>query len=70
MKKFIHSLSRAVQLVLAAPVKLPAKMLQVVRYIALGLGILETVVPDQDTPQETTSGEEGNQRPIEEVRDE
>lgn len=35
MKKLINSLSRAVQLVLAAPVKLPAKVLQVVKYIAL-----------------------------------
>ncbi|NGF55407.1 hypothetical protein G5B35_20300 [Parapusillimonas sp. SGNA-6] len=61
MKKIIHTLSKAVQLVLAAPVKLPAKVVQVVKYVAVALGILETVVgrEEQQTPQ--TGEEDGGE---------
>lgn len=58
MKKIIKTLSKAVQMILAAPVKLPAKIQQVAKYVALALGILEAVVQeDERTPQ---AGEEAS----------
>jgi len=35
-------------LVLAAPIKLPAKALNIVRYFVLGLGIIESVINEDD----------------------
>lgn len=46
MNKIIKKLSSAVQVLLLAPVKLPGKALTIVKYVALGLGILEAVVVD------------------------
>jgi hypothetical protein len=44
-------------MVLAAPVKLPGKVVQVAKYVAVALGILETVIDDKaDKPH---TGEEG-----------
>jgi len=40
MKKFIHKISQAVQVVLLAPIKLPAKVMIVPKYIAIGLGVV------------------------------
>ncbi|WP_270087377.1 hypothetical protein [Sphingobacterium sp. SYP-B4668] len=51
MKKIIEIWSRAVQVVLAAPIKLPGKALDIIKYIALGLGIIEQLVKDEK-PQE------------------
>lgn len=59
MKKIIQKLSKAVQVVLVAPVKLPAKVVQVVKYVALALGVLETVVPDK-TEKQTEQRKEGS----------
>lgn len=50
MKKIIKKISGAIQLILLAPVKLPGKVLNVIKYIGLGLGIIETVISDQDDP--------------------
>jgi len=61
MKKIIHTLSKAVQLVLAAPVKLPAKVVQVVRYVAVALGILETVVGNEEQQKPQTGEEDGGE---------
>ena len=57
MKKIIQTLSKAVQVVLAAPVVLPAKVVQVVKYVAVALGILETVIRDE--AQQPQAAEEG-----------
>ncbi|WP_447769308.1 hypothetical protein [Sphingobacterium faecium] len=46
MKKVINKIGRALQVVLLAPIKLPGKALHIIKYIALGLGILETVLDD------------------------
>ncbi|MEJ5089077.1 hypothetical protein [Sphingobacterium faecium] len=35
-------------MILLAPVKLPGKALYIIKYIALGLGIVETVLDDPD----------------------
>lgn len=48
MKKIIQRISRAVQVVLLAPIKLPGKALNIIKYIALGLGVVETVLEDKD----------------------
>ena len=47
MNKILKKISGVVQLVLMAPIKLPGKALQVLKYVAIGLGILETVVSDE-----------------------
>ncbi|TYR36184.1 hypothetical protein FXV77_09705 [Sphingobacterium phlebotomi] len=46
MKKIIRKISQAVQVVLLAPIKLPAKAMSVLKYIAVGLGIIEQVMDD------------------------
>ena len=42
----------AVQVVLLAPIKLPVKMMQAVRYVALALGVLEAVTASKDIGKE------------------
>lgn len=59
MKKLIQKLSKAVQVVLAAPVKLPAKVVQAVKYVALVLGVLESVVPDGEPQKPVAEEQEG-----------
>ncbi len=58
MKKIFNKIGQVLQLVLAAPVKLPGKVGNVLKYIALGLGIMETVLEEEKPP----SGE-GNGHP-------
>lgn len=41
MKKLFNKIEQVLQLVLAAPVKLPGKVGNVLKYLALGLGIVE-----------------------------
>lgn len=52
MKKILNKIGQVLQVVLAAPVKLPAKAGSILRYIALGLGIVETVIQDDQPPPE------------------
>ncbi|MBL1410811.1 hypothetical protein [Sphingobacterium faecale] len=47
MNKIIKKISGALQLVLMAPIKLPAKALSIIKYLALGLGILEKVTEEE-----------------------
>ncbi|UZJ65698.1 hypothetical protein OKW96_05830 [Sphingobacterium sp. KU25419] len=47
MKKIINKISGVIQVILLAPVKLPGKVLDIIKYIGLGLGIIESVI-DQD----------------------
>ncbi len=61
MKKIINTMSKAVQVVLAAPVKLPAKVVQVVRYVAVALGILETVIGNEEQQKLQTGEEDGGE---------
>lgn len=49
MKKVIKKVSQVLQMVLMAPIKLPAKALAVVKYVALGLGILDRVLEEEET---------------------
>lgn len=48
MKKTINKIGRALHVVLMAPIKLPGKALNMLKYIALGLGVLEQVLDDPD----------------------
>ena len=59
MRRIIKKISQAVQVVLLAPIKLPAKALNVLKYIAVGLGIIEQVMQD-DTDKPKTEGKEGS----------
>ncbi|MBD1432037.1 hypothetical protein H8B06_04305 [Sphingobacterium sp. DN00404] len=59
MRRIIKKISQAVQVVLLAPIKLPAKALNVLKYIAVGLGIIEQVIQD-DTDKPKTEGKEGS----------
>jgi hypothetical protein len=53
MYSILKTLSKAVQVILAAPVKLPAKVMQAAKYVAIALGILEAVVGDKDEKPQT-----------------
>lgn len=55
MKKIIKKIGQALQVVLMAPIKLPGKALNIIRYIALGLGVVETVLDDKDKKAEDES---------------
>ncbi|MBB1643859.1 hypothetical protein [Sphingobacterium sp. UME9] len=52
MKKIFNKIGQVLQLLLAAPVKLPAKVGNVLKYLALGLGIVETVLDEAKSQSE------------------
>ncbi|WP_343539505.1 hypothetical protein AB3466_11690 [Sphingobacterium thalpophilum] len=52
MKKVFNKIAQVLQLVLAAPVKLPGKVGNILKYLALGLGIVETVLDQEERPPE------------------
>jgi len=52
MKKVFNKIGQVLQLVLAAPVKLPGKVGNILKYVAIGLGILETVLDEEEPPPE------------------
>lgn len=54
MHKIIQKISAAVQIVLMAPIKLPGKAMSIIKYVALGLGIIESVL-DKEKSDEVTS---------------
>jgi len=59
MKKILNKIGQVLQVVLAAPVKLPAKAGNILKYIALGLGIVKTVMEedkDADDGRNKSSG--------------
>ncbi len=56
MKKIFNKIGQVLQLVLAAPVKLPGKVGNVLKYLALGLGIMETVLDEAKSQPELKDG--------------
>jgi hypothetical protein len=58
MRNIINKISRAVQVVLLAPIKLPGKALNILKYVAVGLGIIESVL--DNGKQESETGEQGS----------
>lgn len=55
MKKIIEKISGALLVLLLAPIKLPGKGLHVIEYIALDLGVVETLLEDKDKKMERRS---------------
>ena len=72
MKKIINKIGQVLQVILLAPVKLPGKALNIIKYIALGLGIVETVLddPDKKEAEESPPDESIVQQKEKEVSDE
>lgn len=60
MKKIIKKINDAIQVILLAPVKLPIKILTVIKYIGLGMGILESVVNDKEAKENTEDKSTGS----------
>ncbi|QQT28592.1 hypothetical protein I6I99_14595 [Sphingobacterium multivorum] len=56
MKTIFNKIGQVLQLVLAAPVKLPGKVGNVLKYLALGLGIVETVLDEAKSQPEVKDG--------------
>jgi hypothetical protein len=50
MKKILNKIGKVLQVVLAAPVKWPGKAGSILKYIAVGMGILETVMEEEKQP--------------------
>jgi len=57
MKKILNKIGQVLQVVLAAPVKWPGKAGNILKYIAVGLGILETVMEQEKPPADNAEGE-------------
>lgn len=55
MKKIINKIGTVLGLVLSAPINLPGKALNIIRYLALGLGIVESVINEDDQQDQTIS---------------
>ena len=72
MKKIINKIGQVLQVILLAPVKLPGKALNIIKYIALGLGIVETVLddPEKKEAEESPPDESIVQQKEKEVSDE
>lgn len=60
MKNIIRKISQAVQVLLLAPVKLPGKALHVIKYVALGIGLLESLL--HDSKAEQAAEDEGREK--------
>lgn len=57
MKKILMKISRVLQVVFMAPIKLPGKALNIIKYFALGLGVVETVLDDNEKKSEEVHDE-------------
>ncbi|MNK03989.1 hypothetical protein D3C87_218440 [compost metagenome] len=67
MKKFLKKIGQVLQVVLAAPVKWPGKAGNILKYIAVGLGILETVLEEEKLPPEKSSDDAAIQKSSDEA---
>ncbi len=55
----IRKIREAVQVVLLAPIKLPTKVANILKYAAVGLGILDSIVDNKkEAPQDAAKQEE------------
>ena len=48
MRKIINKISKVLEVILMAPVKLPGKALNIIKYVALAFGLIETVIGKED----------------------
>ncbi|MGJ1378159.1 MULTISPECIES: hypothetical protein [Sphingobacterium] len=53
MKKIVDKIAKVLQVILLTPVKLPNKVLNIAKYIAFGLGIVDSVL-EKDTGEPAT----------------
>lgn len=59
MKTLIKKMRQAVQVVLLAPIKLPSKVATMLKYAAVGLGILDSIVDsEKEAPHDAKQEEE------------
>ena len=58
MKKILNKIGQVLQVVLLAPIKLPGRTVNILKYIAVGLGVLETVLDKEVTSQPAESADE------------
>lgn len=52
MKNIVRKISQAVQMILLAPIGLPSKVMGILRYVALGIGLVEKVLEDHESNTE------------------
>lgn len=52
MRNIIKKISGVIQVILLAPIKLPGKFINVIKYIGLGLGILESVIVEKEDEEQ------------------
>ncbi|WP_433901998.1 hypothetical protein [Sphingobacterium puteale] len=57
MKKIINKIGKVLGLVLAAPIKLPGKVPAILKYLAIGLGIMEAVIDEEPPKREGEKGD-------------
>jgi len=63
-RKIRQGLRDAAQVIIMAPIKLPAKVVAVARYVALAIGILETLDPEKGAEGlQTKDKEKGEEEP-------
>ncbi|SKC06670.1 hypothetical protein SAMN05660841_03983 [Sphingobacterium nematocida] len=63
MHKILKKISAVVQLVLLAPVKLPGKALNIIKYVALGLGVLEAMTDEGEPVPNSLRDDKGEGAP-------
>ena len=54
MKKIVSKIANALHVILMAPIKLPAKAMNILKYVAVGLGILEAALEEEESPPKAT----------------
>ena len=59
MKKIINKIGRALQVILLAPIKLPGKVMDILKYLAIGVGIIESVIDEKGETEKDRMEEEG-----------
>ncbi|WP_286862245.1 MULTISPECIES: hypothetical protein [Sphingobacterium] len=59
MKKIINKIRRVLQVILLAPVKLPGKALDILKYLSIGVGIIESVIDEKKEPEKEETDKEG-----------
>lgn len=62
MNKIIRKISQALQVLLLAPIKLPGKALNIIKYVAVGLGVLEAVMEKEVNLNEVGTDESSNEQ--------
>jgi len=50
----MNKISQVIQILLLAPVQLPNKVLKIIKYVALSVGLLEEILEDKDDKENDT----------------